>query len=150
MPMQFESICSQSDCILPFASVKLAKKSVLCLRNIETSPSFSLNVLVLYGSHLGNSLFQARRARRALKGLVRLQALVRGHIVQKQAAITLRCMQALVRVQARVRARRVHMALENQIEQQNSSPEPTKEAQVREIEVRFTSCQRRHPIFYGR
>ncbi|KAG2534704.1 hypothetical protein PVAP13_9NG077089 [Panicum virgatum] len=78
--------------------------------------------------------FLARRARRALKGLVRLQALVRGHIVRKQAAITLRCMQALVRVQARVRARRVRMALENQIEQQNSSPEPTKEAQVREIE----------------
>ncbi|RLN42485.1 hypothetical protein C2845_PM01G24250 [Panicum miliaceum] len=43
-------------------------------------------------------------------------------------------MQALVRVQARVRARRVRMALENQIEQQNSSPEQTKEAQVREIE----------------
>ena len=144
-----DSVCSQSDCILPFASVKLAKKSVLCLRNIETSPSFSLNVLVLYGSHLGNSLFQARRARRALKGLVRLQALVRGHIVRKQAAITLRCMQALVRVQARVRARRVHMALENQIEQQNSSPEPTKEAQVREIEVRFASCQSKasyHPV----
>ncbi|XP_039782268.1 protein IQ-DOMAIN 1-like isoform X2 [Panicum virgatum] len=78
--------------------------------------------------------FLARRARRALKGLVRLQALVRGHIVRKQAATTLRCMQALVRVQARVRARRVRMALENQIEQQNSSPEQTKEAQVREIE----------------
>lgn len=78
--------------------------------------------------------FLARRARRALKGLVRLQALVRGHIVRKQAATTLRCMQALVRVQARVRARRVRMALENQADQQNSSPEQTNEAHVREIE----------------
>lgn len=51
---------------------------------------------------------------RALKGLVRLQALVRGHTVRRQATITLRCMQALVRVQARVRARRVRMSEEGQ------------------------------------
>ncbi|EMS64547.1 Protein IQ-DOMAIN 32 [Triticum urartu] len=48
----------------------------------------------------------ARRALKALRGLVKLQALVRGNIVRRQAAETLRCMQALVSVQSRARASR--------------------------------------------
>ncbi|XVE58361.1 hypothetical protein DITRI_Ditri04bG0163700 [Diplodiscus trichospermus] len=56
--------------------------------------------------------YLARRALRALKGLVRLQALVRGYNVRKQAQMTMRCMQALVRVQARVRARRLQLTHE--------------------------------------
>ncbi|KAG8391993.1 hypothetical protein BUALT_Bualt01G0245400 [Buddleja alternifolia] len=56
--------------------------------------------------------YLARRALRALKGLVKLQALVRGHNVRKQAKMTLRCMQALVRVQARVLDQRLRQTSE--------------------------------------
>lgn len=65
-------------------------------------------------SIMGILLAQARRALRALRGLVRLKSLIQGQSVKRQATTTLRCMQTLARVQSQIRARRIRMSEENQ------------------------------------
>ena len=52
---------------------------------------------------------QARKALCALRGMVRLQAMVRGQLVRRQANLTLRRMQALVHAQRRARAERLRL-----------------------------------------
>ncbi|KAM0015628.1 putative IQ motif, EF-hand binding protein [Helianthus debilis subsp. tardiflorus] len=54
--------------------------------------------------------YLARRASKALKGIVMLQAVIRGQNVRKQAVVTLRCMQALLRVQSRVHDQRSRLS----------------------------------------
>lgn len=56
--------------------------------------------------NVGPVIRQARKALRALRGLVKLQALVRGYLVRKRAAATLHSMEALIRAQVLVQARR--------------------------------------------
>ncbi|CAH2067281.1 unnamed protein product [Thlaspi arvense] len=51
--------------------------------------------------------FLARRAFWALKGIIRLQALIRGHLVRRQAVSTLCCVMGIVRLQALARGREI-------------------------------------------
>jgi len=50
---------------------------------------------------------KARRAFKALKGIIRLQALIRGHLVRRQAVSTLYCIIGIVKFQAVVRGSRI-------------------------------------------
>ncbi|AEE74802.1 IQ-domain 1 [Arabidopsis thaliana] len=56
----------------------------------------------------------ARRESQVMRGQERLKLLMEGSVVQRQAAITLKCMQTLSRVQSQIRSRRIRMSEENQ------------------------------------
>ncbi|WJX17146.1 Protein of unknown function (DUF4005) [Trifolium repens] len=74
--------------------------------------------------------YLARKALCALRGIVKLQALVRGHLVRKQATETLRCMQALVIAQARACAQKARMLSEEKTNQKQSTYRKTTEANL--------------------
>ncbi|CAH8265846.1 unnamed protein product [Arabidopsis lyrata] len=57
--------------------------------------------------------YMARKSFRALKGLVRLQGVVRGYSVKRQTINAMKYMQQVVRVQSQIQSRRIKM-LENQ------------------------------------
>ncbi|KAK6936619.1 protein of unknown function DUF4005 [Dillenia turbinata] len=67
-------------------------------------------------------IFKARRALRALKGLVKLQALVRGRNVRRRAKMTLQCMQTLLKVQARVCNQRKRLSFEGSTDLKLNDP----------------------------
>ncbi|XP_024994792.1 protein IQ-DOMAIN 1-like [Cynara cardunculus var. scolymus] len=79
---------------------------------LTTRPS-SISVKHHFAAILIQTSFRgylARSALRALKGIVMLQAVIRGQNVRKQATITLKCMQALLRVQSRLQDQRSRLS----------------------------------------
>lgn len=87
----------------------------------EKSSEIDVNAILLQLSHQDDSGVQdlaatkiqavfrgylARKALRALKGVVKLQALIRGWGVRRQAINTLKCLQTIVNIQSEVCAKR--------------------------------------------
>ncbi|KAF0914582.1 hypothetical protein E2562_030659 [Oryza meyeriana var. granulata] len=68
--------------------------------------------------------YLARTALCALRGIVKLQALVRGQLVRKQATATLRCMQALLTAQSQLRAQAQRMRVPHEHHKTPPRPRP--------------------------
>ncbi|KAF3454339.1 hypothetical protein FNV43_RR04786 [Rhamnella rubrinervis] len=79
-------------------------KALAVIRAIEYAAA--IKIQSVFRSYL------SRKALHALRGLVKLQALVRGHLVRKQTTATLRRMHALMAIQVRARVQRIQMAAE--------------------------------------
>ncbi|KAK1421130.1 hypothetical protein QVD17_23246 [Tagetes erecta] len=74
--------------------------------------------------------YLARRALRALRGLVRLKTLVEGPAVKRQTANTLKYMQNLSRVHSQINSRRIRMSEENQALQKQLLQKRAKEIEA--------------------
>ncbi|XP_073131301.1 protein IQ-DOMAIN 17-like [Henckelia pumila] len=81
-------------------------KPTFCLADDKERSAAALVIQTAFRRYL------ARRALFALKGIVKLQALVRGHNIRKRAKMTLRCIESLVRVQTRVCEERRRLSFE--------------------------------------
>ncbi|XWS38407.1 hypothetical protein CRYUN_Cryun19dG0128500 [Craigia yunnanensis] len=105
------------------AVVRLTSRSSRCAHEPAAHVSSSCGAREEFAAIKIQSSFRgylARRALRALKGLVRLQALVRGHIERKRTAEWFRRMQALLRAQARARAGRSQISESSQSSSKSS------------------------------
>ncbi|KAK7284263.1 hypothetical protein RJT34_19007 [Clitoria ternatea] len=88
--------------LLPTALAKVSEDT-------EFESSAATKIQAAFRSYL------AKKALHALRGLVKLQALVRGHLVRKQTTATLRGMHALMAIQVRARINRIQMAEETNL-----------------------------------
>ncbi|KAK8563186.1 hypothetical protein V6N13_018277 [Hibiscus sabdariffa] len=103
--------------------VKLTSSSVSSapepVHNFSRCPSLQdIAAVIIQSAYRGHL---ARRAFRALKGVVKFQALVRGHIERKRAAEWLRRMEILVRAQIRARDERFRFTLSAHSDSSNHS-----------------------------
>ncbi|KAG6579117.1 Protein IQ-DOMAIN 14, partial [Cucurbita argyrosperma subsp. sororia] len=86
----------------PFKPLKKAPPSDLLRREREIHEFAAITIQTAFRG------FLARKALRALKGIVKLQAIIRGRAVRRQAIATLKCLQSIVSIQSQVYSNRLH------------------------------------------
>ncbi|KAJ8748779.1 hypothetical protein K2173_011334 [Erythroxylum novogranatense] len=89
----------------PVSSSTSSSCTHLLQREIQIQEFSALKIQAAFRGYL------ARKASRALKGIVKLQAIIRGRNVRRQAVTTLKCLESLVNIQSRLGASR-HQPLE--------------------------------------
>ncbi|XP_073119631.1 protein IQ-DOMAIN 19-like [Henckelia pumila] len=91
-----------------FDSAELGRdQNLVVVPLLPSTNAAATKIQAAYRSYLRYE--QARRALRALRGLVKLQALVKGYLVRKQMNYVLRSMHAVMAIQVRARMQRVQM-----------------------------------------
>lgn len=82
--------------------------------------------------------YMARKTFRHMKGIIRLQSLIQGHSVKKQATSTLSHLHSWSRIQAQIRTRRVCMVTEGRIRQKKLENQLKLEAKLHDLEVEWS------------
>ncbi|KQK05197.1 protein IQ-DOMAIN 31 isoform X2 [Brachypodium distachyon] len=105
-----ENSSLQGEVVVPDVNQDLEKQSTVGSDVLSNDPERLREEQAAVKAQAAFRGYLARRAFRALKGIIRLQALIRGHLVRRQAASTLRATWLIVKFQAVVRGRNVRLS----------------------------------------
>ncbi|XP_057976792.1 protein IQ-DOMAIN 11 [Malania oleifera] len=107
----------------------------------QSMQQYEMNIQNLAATKIQTAFrgFLARKALRALKGLVKLQAIIRGRSVRRQTMMTLKCLQSIVNIQSQVCTNRLGMAEGTWNSNEN---EPWQELEDKEIRIESNGQRR--------
>ncbi|KDP36953.1 hypothetical protein JCGZ_08244 [Jatropha curcas] len=133
---------------LTFADSKESETIVVTKDESEVEAPLEESIVVVIQAAVRGFLAQRELLKR--KNLVKLQAVVRGHLVRQHAVGTLRCVQAIIKMQALVRARRARLlqegsSTEKKIDGKHEkaiSKTLGKENSVKKPDVTYTSIEK--------